>query len=127
MAVLQKNRLFFGYSTLDTTTKKQEFSDIALIKRDLINNFYTRPGERLMLPTYGCGIWKLLFDQFDAMTQDAIVDYAKQVIANDSRLQLNNINLIQIDNGLLIQMEVLYVPFNVVDTFTITFNNTQIT
>jgi phage baseplate assembly protein W len=127
MAVVQQKRLFVGYSTLDTTTKRQQFADIPLIKRDLINNFYTKPGERLMLPTWGCGIWQLLFDPFDAVTQDAIVDQAKIVIANDSRLVLQNINVVQIDAGLLIQMEILYVPFNVVETFTLTFNNTAIT
>ncbi len=126
MAVLQKQRLFVGYSTLDTTIKKQQFADIELIKRDLINNFYTRPGERLMLPTWGCGIWQLLFDPFDAVTQDQIVEYAKQVISNDSRLSLQNINVVQISAGLLIQMEILYIPFAVVETFTLTFNSTQI-
>ena|ERR1700677_2029312 len=126
MAVVQQKRLFVGYSTLDTTTKRQQFADIPLIKRDLINNFYTKPGERLMLPTWGCGIWQLLFDPFDPVTQDAIVDQAKQVIANDSRLSLQNINVVQIDAGLLIQMEILYIPFNVVETFTLTFNNTAI-
>jgi phage baseplate assembly protein W len=126
LAVLQKQRLFVGYSTLDTTIKKQQFADIELIKRDLINNFYTRPGERLMLPTWGCGIWQLLFDPFDAVTQDQIVEYAKQVISNDSRLSLQNINVVQISAGLLIQMEILYIPFAVVETFTLTFNSTQI-
>jgi phage baseplate assembly protein W len=126
MAVVQQQRLFVGYSTLDTTTKNQQFADIPLIKRDLINNFYTRPGERLMLPTWGCGIWQLLFEPFDPVIQEQIVDMATQVIANDSRLQLQSINVVQINAGLLIQMEILYVPFNVIETFTLTFNNTQI-
>ncbi len=128
MAVLRQKNLFVGYSTLGKDgSKRQQYADIALIKRDLINNFYTRPGERLMLPTFGCGIWALLFEPFDPVTKDSIIYEAQQVINNDSRCQLQNINVIQMDQGILLQMEVLYVPFNVIDTFTLTFNNTQIT
>ena len=126
MAVLQQKRLFVGFSTLETNSKRQQFADIELIKRDLISNFYTRPGERLMLPNYGCGIWLLLFEPFDPVTKDAIIYEAKRVIAEDSRLQLKNINVIQIDQGILLQIELYYIPFNVIDTFTLTFNNTQI-
>jgi phage baseplate assembly protein W len=127
MAVLQKKNLFVGYSTLGKYgSKRQQYADIALIKRDLIANFYTRPGERLMLPNYGWGGWNLLFDPFDEVTQEALVYQTQQVIANDSRLQLKNINVIQIDQGVLIQLEILYIPFNVIETFTMTFNNTQI-
>ena len=126
MAVLQQKRLYVGFSTLETNSKRQQFADIELIKRDLISNFYTRPGERLMLPNYGCGIWLLLFEPFDPVTKDAIIYEAKRVIAEDSRLQLKNINVIQIDQGILLQIELYYIPFNVIDTFTLTFNNTQI-
>lgn len=126
MAVLQQKRLFVGFSTLETNSKTQQFADLALIKRDLISNFYTRPGERLMLPNYGCGIWLLLFEPFDPVTKDAIIYEAQKVVANDSRLQLKNINVIQIDQGILLQMEIYYVPFNVLDTFTLTFNNKQV-
>jgi len=122
MATLQKNKLFVGYSTLDTSSKVQQFADIELIKRDLLNNFYTRPGERLMMPTYGCGIWNLLFDPFDPVTVDAITYQAQQVISNDSRVQLQNISVTEFDQGILIQMELLYVPYNVIDTFTLTFD-----
>ena len=123
MAVLKQTRLFVGYSTLETNSKKQQFTDIALIQRDLINNFYTRPGERLMMPTYGCGIWDLLFEPFDPVTIDSIVYQAQQVINNDSRVQMKNINVRQFEQGLLIQMELLYVPFDVVETFTLSFDN----
>lgn len=123
MAVLKQSRLFVGYSTLETNSKRQQFADIALIQRDLINNFYTRPGERLMMPTYGCGIWNLLFEPFDPVTIDSIVYQAQQVINNDSRVQMKNINVQQFDQGLLIQMELLYVPFNVVETFSLSFDN----
>jgi len=127
MAIIQPKRLFVGYSTLGTNSKKQQFADIELINRDLLSNFYTRPGERLMLPTYGCGIWNLLFEQFDDVTKAAVVYEVQKVVANDSRLSLQNTNVVQFEHGILVQLTILYIPLAVVNTFTVTFNNTAIT
>ena len=126
MAIINQSRLFVGYSTLGTNSKLQQFADIELINRDLISNFYTKPGERLMLPNYGCGIWDLLFEQFDQVTKDAIVYEVQKVVAYDTRLQLQNTNVSQFEQGILVQLDLLYVPLNVYKTFTITFNQTQI-
>lgn len=127
MAVTNQSRLFVGYSTLGTNSKRQQFADIELINRDLISNFYTRPGERLMLPTYGCGIWNLLFEQFDTVVKDSIVYEVQKVVANDSRVKLNKTTVVQFDQGILVQLELLYIPLAVVKTFTLTFNSTAIT
>jgi len=127
MAVLQNKRLFVGYSTVETNSKLQQFTDIELIKRDLLNNFYTRKGERVMMPTYGCGIWDLLFEQFDDIVQDSIIEECTSVISSDSRVQLMNIAVTQFDQGFTVQMDLLYVPFNVVDTFSLQFDNRTMT
>lgn len=122
MAVVQSKRLFVGYSTVETNTKNQQFADIELIKRDLLNHFHTRKGERVMMPTYGCGIWDLLFEPFDDIVKEAIVEECTQVIAADSRVQLSNINVDEMDQGFIIQMDLLYVPYNVINTFSLEFD-----
>ena len=122
MATLQKSKLFIGYSTVLTNSKVQQFADIELIKRDLLNNFYTRPGERVMMPTYGCGIWNLLFEPFDAVTKDAIIYQVQQVINGDSRVKLLNTIVTEFEQGIQIQMELLYVPYNVINTFSLNFD-----
>ena len=58
--------------------------------------------------------------------KDAIIYEVQRVVANDSRLQLINTNVSQFEQGILIQMELYYIPLNVYKTFTITFNQTQI-
>lgn len=123
MAILQNKRLFYGYSTVETNSKLQQFSDIELIKRDLLNHFYTRKGERVMMPTYGCGIWDLLFDQFDDITKDAIIDECTRVVNSDTRVQLLNMIVNEIEQGFIVQMDLLYVPFNVTETFNLQFDN----
>lgn len=127
MAILQNKRLFVGYSTVETNSKNQQFADIELIKRDLLNHFYTKKGERVMMPTYGCAIWNMLFEQFDEIVKESIIDECTNIVNSDSRVQLNNIIVNELDQGFIVQMELLYVPFNVVNTFSLQFDNRTMT
>jgi phage baseplate assembly protein W len=122
MALLQKSKLFVGYSTVGTNSKSQQFADIELIKHDLLNHFYTRKGERLMMPTYGCGIWDMLFEPFDATTKDTIIYECQRVIDSDSRVQWQHINASEFDYGFVVQMDLLYIPYNVIDSFNLQFD-----
>ncbi len=127
MAEVQKRKLFVGYSTVVTNTKVQQFADIELIKRDLLNHFYTRRGERVMMPTFGCGIWDLLFEPFDDVTRDSIVYECQQVIESDSRVQWETIVVKEFDYGFQIQMDLLYLPYDVVETFNLEFDRRSLT
>ena len=49
-----------GFSTIDQT-KKFRLTDIDLVKRDLLNHFSIRKGEKLMTPNFGSIIWNMLF------------------------------------------------------------------
>ena len=127
MANVQKKKLFIGYSTVVTNSKVQQFSDLELIKRDLLNHFYTRRGERVMMPTYGCGIWNLLFEPFDEVTRDAIIYECQQVIESDSRVQWESIVVTELDYGFQIQMDLFYLPYEVIETFNLEFDRRSLT
>ncbi len=120
--IISQNRLFVGYSTLGTNTKVSQFSDIQLVNRDLLVAFYTRPGERLMMPTYGCKIWSLLFEQFNESIESQIISECQRIVAIDTRLQLIDTNITTFEQGIQVQLNLLYVPYNVVNTFTMTFD-----
>ncbi len=122
MAILQQSKIFVGYSTLDTDSKQQQFADIPLIKRDLYNHFNTIPGQRVMMPTYGCAVWNLLFEPFDEAVKDAVVAECTKVVSSDSRVILQSITVNEFNQGLVVQMELLYQPYNVIDTFSIEFD-----
>ena len=115
-------RLFYGYSTVDTNVKNQQFADLDLVKRDLLNAFYTRPGERVMMPEFGCAIWNMLYDPFDDITRQNIVDEVQKVIDGDPRLQATSVAVNTFDQGIRVQVDLLYVPFNVVGTFSLEFD-----
>jgi phage baseplate assembly protein W len=122
MAMLAPTRVFYGFSTLDTNSKQQSFADVALIDRDLLNHFNTLPGERVMMPLYGCKIWNLLFEQFDDATIQAVISEAERVVATETRVILQSVEVKQINQGLLVQMQLFYQPYGVVNTFNVEFD-----
>ena len=119
MAILAPTKVFYGFSTLDTNSKQQSFADVALIERDLYNHFNTLPGERVMMPTYGCNIWNLLFEPFDDATIQAVIAEATRVVQSDSRVILQNTQVTQFSQGIMVQMTLLYQPYGVINTFSV--------
>ena len=125
MAVSQ-SRIFVGFSSVDASIKKTQFSDLELIKRDLVNNFYTRKGERVMNPTFGCIIWDMLFEPMVEDNIQAILTDCYSIVAADSRVTINDINLIEYDNGIQLQMALYYQPLNIVDQFSLNFDRRSV-
>tara|TARA_B100000900_G_scaffold363738_1_gene337960 strand:+ start:449 stop:832 length:384 start_codon:yes stop_codon:yes gene_type:complete len=84
---------FIGYSTIDRRFGNFTLKDIELAKRDLLNHFYTRKGERLGEPEFGSIIQDLVFEPLDDRTVNAVEDDVRDVVANDPRWILNTLNI----------------------------------
>lgn len=117
MAITTRNRIFVGYSSVDASIKQTQWTDLDLIKRDLINHLYTRKGERVMRPDFGSIIWDLLFEPMNVDVVSQIVDDATQIVQSDDRVQLQSINLVELDHGIQLQMNLYYAPLNIVEAF----------
>jgi len=76
---------FIGYSTVDRKFGNFTLKDVELAKRDLLNHFYTRKGERLGEPEFGSIIQDLVFEPLDDRTVNAVEDDVRDVVANDPR------------------------------------------
>lgn len=122
MAILAQNKVFVGYSTVLSNSKQQTFVDIELVNRDLLNHFNTMVGERVMMPTYGCRIWDYLFEPFDAAVKDAVVAEARRICETDSRVVVQDVVVNEFNQGLQVQITLLYLPFNAINTFDISFD-----
>lgn len=120
MASLTTKNLFIGYSTL-ASPKGQNLVDIDLVKQDLLNQFNTKKNERVMRPTWGCGIWDYLFEPLESV-RDLIVYEAEQVIASDSRVLLKSVDINENDYGIRINMTLYYVPLNALGSFSVDFD-----
>ena len=119
---INRKQLFRGFSSFDRIKPKTEIVDIELIKRDLLNHFFTIKGERVMRPNFGSIIWDMLFEPFDDLVREAIVSDVQNIISQEPRVRLQNLNIFEYEQGLRIDVEVLYVPFDVIGTFDIEFD-----
>ena len=126
MANPPRTRIFVGFSTVDTSIKNTQWTDLDLIKRDLINHFFTRRGERVMRPDYGCIIWDLLFDPMTVDNVTLIVDDATRIVQEDGRITLNSVNLVEYDHGVQLQMNLTYQPLNITESFSLDFDRRSV-
>lgn len=112
---------FKGYSSVDLTSNNTKFTDYELVKRDLINHFYTRTGERLYMPEFGCSIWNLIFEQNDSIVHEKVVDEVNRIIKSEPRIQLIDLQTEFLENSIALKIEINYLPKNITDTMYLTF------
>lgn len=110
-------RVFKGYSTVGKEWGNFKIYDIELAKRDLLNEIYTRKGERLMSPEYGYIVWDVLFDPLTDELVDVIRDDTLRIISRDPRLELNTLDVTE---NVDLQTLTVKVILNYVPTATLT-------
>lgn len=113
--------LYIGYSTIDQN-KSVTLVDADLIKRDLINHFNIRRGEKLMNPNFGTIVWDSLFEPFTEQLKTAIIDDVTRIARYDPRLKVDQILVDQFEHGLLIELRLEYVDTNETETLKLIFD-----
>jgi len=123
------NRTFFGYSTygLLPGSKKFKLYDIELVKRDLLNQFNTPKGARVMLPLYGTIIWNKLFEPLTAANEELIINDVILIVNSDPRVSLQNVLVTEVAYGLTVSITALYIPNNMPFSLSVDFNNKSAT
>lgn len=76
---------YIGYSTIGSAFGSKVLTDKDLATRDLMNHFYTRKGERVMNPEFGCIVWDMLFEPLDSYTESVIKEDVIRIINSDPR------------------------------------------
>ena len=118
--------LYKGFSTVNRS-KKFRAIDIDLVKQDLINHFSIRKGEKLMQPNFGSIIWSMLFEPLDASLQQLIVDDVERIVGYDPRMALQNITITSQDQGIQIELDLLFLPTNQATNLSLQFDNNSMT
>ena len=117
--------LFRGCSTVDTVKAPFSLNDVDLVKRDLLNEFYTRKGERLMRPNYGSLVWDLLMTPEDSFTNDEIKEDIQRIIDKEQRVELKNIDIFTSDHSIRAEVELEYVILKSKDVLYLEFTREQ--
>jgi phage baseplate assembly protein W len=110
-----------GFSSSETS-KNFKLYDINLVKQDLINHFYIRKGEKLENPEFGTVIWDMLFEPFTPDVKEIIAKDVEAIINYDPRFAVTEINIDSTDQGMRIQADLVYIPFNITERMTLNFD-----
>ena len=114
--------IFVGYNSIDQF-KKFTLVDLELIKRDLLNALNIRQGQLVGRPQYGTTLWDFLFESQMTDTESAIQDELQRVVGGDPRIFITQPpELFPQDNGLLIQLDVQFIPSSEAERLRIFFN-----
>ena len=114
----------FSYKGFSSKEYSRNFKlyDIDLVKQDLINHFYIRKGEKLENPDFGTIIWDMLFEQFTEDVKTLIAKDVETIINYDPRIAVNEVLIDSTDQGIRIQADITYIPFNVNERMTFEFD-----
>ena len=112
---------FVGFNTVNNNQPPFTLTNIELIKRDILNQFHTLPGERVMLPTFGSNIPTLLMDPFDTITKDLIIGDAIRVVQSEPRVQLVNIEIFEEDQAITLVITLEFRPESKQEDLFVTF------
>lgn len=110
--------LYKGYSTFEFERNKSlKILDIELVKLDLLNQIFTRRGERVMMPNYGSIVPDIVFEPLDEETLDILEEDLTSVVNFDPRVSLLefSLNPDTDNNSVEVHMKLLFVELDLVD------------
>lgn len=113
--------IYKGFSTIGNA-KKFRVTDLDLVKRDLINHFRIRKGEKLMHPDFGSIIWNVLFEPLTESLRQVVLNDVATIVKYDPRIVANEILLDEFQNGLRVRVALTYIPTNQTATMLFTFD-----
>lgn len=123
--IITRKPYFVGFNTVGQPSPPYSLTNIELVKRDILNQFATPVGSRVMLPGFGTNIYNYLFDPFDEYTKNAIIEDAVRVVQSDPRVQFVSIDVFQKDQALTVALVLLFVPESITDNLFVSFSLTD--
>lgn len=115
-------RKFKGFSTVGKTWGNFTLYDVNLAKQNILNEFYTRKGERVMSPAFGSIVWDLLFDPLTDDTVQLIKDDSQRIVTKDPRLELQDIRVEEEEHTIRVIILLNYIPSATLTELVATFN-----
>ena len=127
VANVTENQAKYTYKGFSSSESNKNFKlyDINLVKQDLINHFYIRKGEKLENPDFGTVIWDMLFEPFTPDVKEIIAKDVEAIVNYDPRIAVQEVQIDSTDQGMRIQVELIYRPFNITEKMALNFDKTN--
>ena len=114
--------IYRGFSTIGQN-KKFRLTDFDLVKRDVLNHFYIRKGEKLMNPGFGTIIWNVIHEPFTEELKSLITADIKAIAGYDPRVSFDNIVVTEYDQGIQILLDLRYLQTNQSNVMNLQFDS----
>jgi|TARA_B100002019_G_scaffold280245_1_gene282976 phage baseplate assembly protein W len=108
--------IYKGFSTKDRIRPPYTLTNGDAVKTDLLNELYTRKGERVMRPNYGTMVYDLLMNPLDDYVEQEIREEVQRICLKDPRVEIESVFTQVIDHTIRVQVQLLLKPFLDEDT-----------
>jgi phage baseplate assembly protein W len=98
------SQFYKGFSTVNPTNRGSQMYDFDLIKQDLLNQFNTRKGQRVMNPTFGTIIWDILMEPLTPKIKELLTQDINNICNSDPRTYPLEIVINEYPQGYLIEI-----------------------
>jgi phage baseplate assembly protein W len=102
--VVKRSQFYRGFSSANTDTADTRLYDFDLVKQDIINQFNTKKGERVMNPNFGSIIWNLLMEPMTEAVRTALSEDITRICNSDPRVIPTQINMNEYESGYLLEL-----------------------
>ena len=92
--------------------KKYRLTDQLLVQQDFINALNIRQGSKVGNPAYGTTLWDFIFEPNSPETNGQIELEVRRVAGLDPRIILGSVQPYPSDEGVLIEIQLAFQPFN---------------
>ena len=100
----QLSQFYKGFSTASSTNRGSKLYDFDLIKQDILNQFNTRKGQRVMNPTFGSIIWDIIMEPLTPQIHDLLKNDVSTICNSDPRVYPLEILINEYQQGYLIEI-----------------------
>ena len=114
--------MYRGFSTLQGNFLSTKVVDTELVKRDLLNAFAIRKGEKVGTPGYGSGVLDLVMEPLTEEVKNLLLEEVTSTIAQDPRVSLQQLVIEEYENGLQAQINLLFLQSNESENLIINFD-----
>jgi phage baseplate assembly protein W len=118
----KQSHFYKGFSSVGDTSFGTRLYDFELVQQDIINNFNTRKGERVMNPEFGCVIWDLLMEPLTDSVSAQLTEDITAICNSDPRVAPTKIQLTEYDSGYLLELTLVLKGTDQSATLKLTFD-----
>ena len=113
--------IYKGFSTKNRIRPPYTLTNGEAVKTDLLNELYTRKGERVMRPNYGTSIYDLIMNPLDDYVEQEVREEVQRICLKDPRVEIESVFTQVIDHTIRVQVQLLLKPFLDEDTLFIEY------